>query len=213
LSTAQPSSSPSPSPLPSPTPTPGAPPQRPARWRAILRALHRDLGYFFFGVTCIYAISGLAMNHRADWNPNYSVEKRTHTTTPEIAAQTPLTKDTALALLSAANVHSRYKKHYAPDDRHVRIFLDNGAATLNRADATLDIELLHRRPLLATFNKLHLNPGRAWRWFADTYAIALLLLAVTGLFLLRGKHGLTRRGGLLAAAGIIIPAIIVYLNP
>jgi hypothetical protein len=35
---------------------------------------------------------------------------------------------------------------------------------------------------------------------------------VTGLFLPRGKHGLTRRGGVLAAAGIILPGIIVYLN-
>ena len=37
------------------------------------RILHRDIGYFFIGTTLIYAISGIALNHMSDWNPNYSV--------------------------------------------------------------------------------------------------------------------------------------------
>ncbi|MDF9827830.1 hypothetical protein M2447_001932 [Ereboglobus sp. PH5-10] len=198
-----------------PTPaTPAAPPppQRPPRWRALFRVLHRDLGYLFFGATIVYAVSGLAVNHRADWNPNYSVEKRTHAAPAELAARTPFTKDAALALLADAKVDARYKKHFAPDDRHIRIFVDNGAATLDRQTGALDIEVLRRRPVLATFNRLHLNPGRAWLWFADAFAASLLIIAVTGLFLLRGKNGITRRGGLLAALGIIIPCIIAWLS-
>ncbi len=195
------------------TPSQPAPvPQRPPRWRIVFRALHRDFGFFFFGATVIYAISGLAVNHRADWNPNYSVEKRTHAAPAGLASQTPFTKDTALALLSDAKVEARYKKHYAPDDRHIRIFVENGTATLDRQTGVLDMEILRRRPILATFNKLHLNPGRAWLWFADAFAIALLVIAVTGIFLSRGRQGITRRGGVFTALGIIIPAIIVYFS-
>jgi hypothetical protein len=185
------------------------------------RILHRDLGYLFFGMTVVYALSGLAVNHRAHWNPNYRVERRHFALPPATTPPAPdaaavpdktYTKADITELLAAAGVKGRYKKHYAPDDRHVRVFLENGTVTLDRETRALDIELLHRRPLLATFNQLHLNPGRWWLWFADAFAIALLALAVTGLFLLRGKHGLTRRGGALAALGILIPSIIIYLK-
>src|SRR5262245_24029094 len=41
------------------------------RWRAWLRAVHRDVGYLAVGFTIIYALSGIAMNHIADWDPNF----------------------------------------------------------------------------------------------------------------------------------------------
>ena len=44
------------------------------------RILHRDIGFFFIGTTLIYAISGIALNHLSDWNPNYSVENKNFTT-------------------------------------------------------------------------------------------------------------------------------------
>ena len=39
------------------------------RW---CRLLHRDLSYFFAGMVLIYALSGIAMNHRDTFNPDYS---------------------------------------------------------------------------------------------------------------------------------------------
>jgi uncharacterized protein len=35
----------------------------------------------------------------------------------------------------------------------------------------------------------------------------LILLAIGGLFMVKGKNGITRRGALLTAAGLIIPII------
>ncbi|HPE87100.1 MAG TPA: peptidase, partial [Bacteroidales bacterium] len=32
-------------------------------FRKIVRITHRDLGYFFFAMTLIYALSGIGMNH------------------------------------------------------------------------------------------------------------------------------------------------------
>ncbi|MCB9249542.1 MAG: hypothetical protein H6613_13835 [Ignavibacteriales bacterium] len=43
--------------------------------RKLIRKLHRDVGYIAFGLTIIYSISGIAVNHVSDWNPNYSIEK------------------------------------------------------------------------------------------------------------------------------------------
>src|SRR5882724_7953122 len=47
-------------------------------FRPWLRALHRDIGYFAVGLTIVYAISGLAVNHLKDWDPNFSQVNRTH---------------------------------------------------------------------------------------------------------------------------------------
>ena len=41
------------------------------KWRKWNNILHRDLGYLFFGLTIIYVISGISLNHKHNWNPNY----------------------------------------------------------------------------------------------------------------------------------------------
>ena len=45
------------------------------KWRKLIIATHRDVGYFFAGLTVIYAISGVAVNHIDDWNPNYVIRR------------------------------------------------------------------------------------------------------------------------------------------
>ena len=42
-------------------------------WRKWNKAIHRDFGYFFLGMTIIYGLSGIALNHMQDWNPNYVI--------------------------------------------------------------------------------------------------------------------------------------------
>lgn len=178
-------------------------------WRGVFHALHRDLGYLFFGATVIYAVSGIAINHRNDWNPSYSIQRQEYPLTAAATNQ-PLTRANATNLLAQLGVTGKYQNHYSPEAGQVRIFFQGGTATVNRAAGNVVVESVQRRPLLYTFNRLHYNPGRWWTWFADTYSVALLLLAVTGLFLLRGHHGITRRGGVLTAIGILAPASLVY---
>ena len=45
------------------------------RWRYWNNVLHRDLGYLVVALTIIYAVSGIAVNHVHDWNPNYSIDR------------------------------------------------------------------------------------------------------------------------------------------
>jgi hypothetical protein len=171
--------------------------------------LHRDLGYLFCGATVIYAVSGIAINHRKDWNPSYSIA-REEIPLPAVGTNQPLARSNATRLLQEAGVRGKYQNHYSPAANQVRIFFEGGNATVDRALGKMTIESLSRRPLLHTFNKLHYNPGVWWTWFADIFSGALLVVAVTGLFLLRGHHGITRRGGVLVALGILGPALLVY---
>ena len=52
------------------------------RWRAWLRAVHRDVGYLVVGLTVIYALSGLAINHLKDWDPNFHTAQHEHVIEP-----------------------------------------------------------------------------------------------------------------------------------
>ena len=67
-----------------------------------------------------------------------------------------------------------------------------------------------RRRLLNDFNDLHLNvPKGAWTWIADLYAGVLALLAITGMFVLKGKKGLFGRGKWWVGAGILVPLLFL----
>ena len=56
---------------------PGRQPRSRSAGAAWLRAVHRDIGYLAVGFTVIYALSGIAMNHIDDWDPNFQATERT----------------------------------------------------------------------------------------------------------------------------------------
>lgn len=176
-------------------------------WRKWNKIIHRDLGYIFFGMTIIYAVSGIAINHINDWNPNYDVTRVEIEV--ELPAKKDINKDVALNILKKVGEEKNYKKFYFPTDSTLKIFLKSGSVTAPLSGDKAIFEKLERRPILHQFNYLHYNPGNWWTWFADIFCVALILLAFSGLFIIRGKKGITGRGAWLTSAGIIIP--IIYL--
>ncbi len=174
------------------------------------RILHRDIGYFFIGTTLIYAISGIALNHIGDWNPNYSVHTENFTTGLDLR-KTGNETDNVLELCDFVDSRDNYKKHYYPDDETIKIFLSGGSSVivdLNSGEGSS--EILSKRILFYEVNLLHYNPHDIWKWFSDVFAGALILFAITSFFMVRGKKGIVGRGGIYAALGIIIP-IVLYL--
>ena len=62
-------------------------------------------------------------------------------------------------------------------------------------------------------NVLHLNHRKGfWTWVADPFSVLLIGLAVTGLFMLKGRTGLGGRGKWFVAAGVAVPGgfLILY---
>ena len=62
------------------------------KWRKWNNILHRDLGYLFFGLTIIYVISGISLNHKHNWNPNYIQKKQILSINP-VAETFPLSEE------------------------------------------------------------------------------------------------------------------------
>ena len=74
------------------------------------RILHRDIGFFFIGTTILYGLSGIALNHLSDWNPNYTVELK-HFKTLINLEKTADTKSNVLKLLDEVDKKENYKKY------------------------------------------------------------------------------------------------------
>ncbi|NJK97084.1 MAG: hypothetical protein HC905_21115 [Bacteroidales bacterium] len=171
------------------------------------RILHRDFGYFFFGLTIIYSLSGIALNHKRDWNPNYNISYK-EINLGEPITRSAVTNDWVMAVLKDYSEEDHYKKHYFPDKNSVKIFIDNGSVSINLDSGSGYIEKISKRPLFFEINFLHYNPGRWWLWFSDAFCVALILIAVSGLFIIaKSKNSLSRRGIWFVIAGLIIPIL------
>lgn len=180
-------------------------------WRKLNRVLHRDLGYFFTGMVIIYAISGVALNHRNDWNPNYSITLRTESFEPTDSLRDN-NKESIIRFLQLYQEDKNYKSHYNPAPNVTKIFLYNGSSIsldFNSRQAT--IETIRKRPLFHQINFLHYNPGQWWKWFSDLFCVALIIITISGLFIIKGKNGITRRGAWLVTAGLALPLLLFVI--
>lgn len=178
-------------------------------WYKLNRTLHRDLGYFFLGMTLIYAISGIAINHIKDWNPNYIIRKETYQLQGNFSRES-INEEKVQQILNAIG-ESSYKSFYFPLPNQLKIFIDGGSITCNLNTGMCELETIKRRPLFFYLNKMHYNPGVVWTYFSDFYCVALAFLAISGLFIIKGKNGLRWRGTILGIIGIIIPILILLL--
>lgn len=180
-------------------------------WRRVNHALHRDIGYLCIGMTIVYAISGLVLNHTSHgFNPSYTIEKSAGRVTPWGAAGQPdggyitrvLTELGETGALKTATL-------VAPGS--LRIFVEGNTVDVDLLSGQFRQEKVQRRPILFEVNALHLNkPKGTWTWVADVYAAALLMVAITGLLMIRGR---TRwRGLLLTGTGLLVPLLFVVFS-
>jgi hypothetical protein len=181
--------------------------------RKLNSILHRDLGYLFFGMCVIYAISGVALNHLRDWNPNYVIKKYAITLS-EKTESTEITRDWVTSFLEDLDVSKKeYKQHYFPSPSTVKIFLYHGNVEVNLETGSGSLETIRKRHLFNQVNFLHYNPGELWKWFSDIFCVALLIISISGLFIIRsGKNSIKGwRGAGYTAIGIVIPLILFLM--
>jgi hypothetical protein len=180
------------------------------RWRAVLRALHRDIGYIAVGLTFVYALSGIAINHLGQWDPNFKVVVELH------QLQKPLPEDEAAAgaqVLAELDVDDEPREMYYETDGTYQILFDSRTIVVD--PKTLMAKDANEEPrfFLRVANWLHYNRGKsAWTWIADGYAVFLLFLATSGIFMLKGKKGFLGRGVILIAIGSAAPLLYVHFS-
>jgi hypothetical protein len=183
------------------------------RWRGWLRSFHRDLGYLTVGLTIIYAVSGLAINHVGSWDPNFKTfhaEKQIEKIAADVPDDVAIAKAAAAIGLAPGADSVKNAARYG-DEIH---FEETGHTIVVYGDSGLVVEDgRESRFFLRVANWLHEVRGKkAWMYIADLYAVILLYLAISGLFMIKGRLGLRWRGLILVGAGAMVPTLYVILS-
>lgn len=181
-------------------------------WRKTLRSLHRDTGYLVVGLVVAYAVSGIAVDHIEEWNPNRVVtwtELSLGKVTGESAEARVATVVERLDLEP-----SQIRSHLMASATELRLFLvSGGQITVDVATGLGGMKTVVERPVLRQVNALHLNDLKgAWTWVADAFALALIFLAISGAIMLRGDQGFRGRGKWLVGLGLLVPIVALILG-
>ncbi|MDD4819763.1 MAG: PepSY-associated TM helix domain-containing protein [Flavobacteriales bacterium] len=178
------------------------------------RSLHRDLSYFFSGVILIYAASGFMLNHKSDFNSNYSISVHNYTSEGSFpVAIDDVDDDFAVSLLKKWDKQNEYTQYYFPEDTKIKVFTKGGSSvTMDITDGSAVYESVEKRIIPSALNRLHYNPTRWWTWFSDAFILSLVVITLTGLIMVKGPKGLWGRGGIELIIGILIPLLFVFLS-
>lgn len=167
--------------------------------RKWLRLFHRDLGYFFVGITLIYAVSGIILNHKVNGeDPAYKT----------VSKELQIEKG-----LKVAELEKYWEKHLSefpinrimPNSESYDIYLKGGVGNYHLQTGHLQFETYQKKQWVYFINKLHYNSKKGWTYMADFFAITLIFFALSGMFMVPGKKGIIGRGKWLILLGIILP--------
>ena len=178
------------------------------RWRAWLRAIHRDVGYLAVGFTVIYALSGIAMNHIDDWDPSFNATERTLKIVP---VSDEMSDDAAVKRVTDAAALGKPSEVLRAGDE-VRLEYADGTK-VTAIGETVTVQARSSRFFFRAAVWLHATRGKqAWKYISDAYAVLRLYLAISGIFMIKGKLGLKWRGTLLIGVGLGAPLAYIVLS-
>lgn len=180
-------------------------------WFRLNRNLHRDLGYFAIALTIVFGVSGIAVNHISDWNPNYIVEREQQ----KVTVTNKLSDENInQRLLTQFKISAPVRASYWESVNHYKLFFkEGGALTVDLNKHIAVYEKISERAVFKQFNKLHLNEVKfGWVILSDIYAGTLIFLAISALFMVKGKYSPWHyRKGWLVALGTILPTLYIFL--
>lgn len=179
------------------------------RWRRTFRAFHRDIGFVVSALLLAYSISGVAVNHIEDWNPNYRFSE----TQVDVGPLEGSYQEMQQIIVASLDLNpKRVRGHFMESETEFRVFLDDAEEV--RVDIRSGVgtfKSITTRTGLYEINALHLNSIKGiWTWVADLFAILLIVLIITGIFMMKGKRGIGGRGKWFLGAGFLIPVGFIW---
>ncbi|MFZ5429036.1 MAG: PepSY-associated TM helix domain-containing protein [Bacteroidota bacterium] len=177
-------------------------------WRKWLRILHRDFGYFIVGITLIYAISGILLNHRNDFNPDFRIV--TQNVKIDLPPGPPFSEQALKPLIENIGDFVVFKRAYMTKHGNLKVFIHNGEILIHPETGEGELEYLQKRKVFFEMNMLHrVATHRSWKWVSDALMVILIFVTISGIFILKGRNGFMRRGVWFIVAGVVIP--LVYM--
>jgi uncharacterized protein len=175
------------------------------------RNIHRDLGYFYLGLVIAFSISGIFLNHRQIWHPSrYKAEiKAINVTMP--ADEKAIDEAFAKGLKDQLGVADNFRR-FRIDKGQLKISFEKNDVDIDLKTGKGEIIRYVKVPVLAQMTQLHQDTSQWWIYYSDIFGLAMLLMAITGIYMIpQGKFSFKERGWILALVGIIFPLIFLFL--
>lgn len=195
------------------------------RW---IRQVHLWIGAWGALAAIIYGFTGLVMNHRfgdGAWPQGDSAESGRLTL--QVPPESRTTPEALTAWLRTTHaLDTQVLRKPKPDDAKLggrdvpqpeKWTLSGGTATASWSleyvpgNATAEVKQT-RHTLLAGINRLHKGVGGGWAWtlLADSFAIGMLLLGLSGMWMwARGRSGRQMLASVLGLSVLVLAAVLV----
>lgn len=170
-------------------------------FRKTLRALHRDLGYLFVGLSLIYAISGIILVLKPKEKDPAFKEIRVEQT-----LEKNLTPDEITAQWKSVSEDIGLNRVIPYGDIY-RVYLKGGIGEYNPQSGHIHFTTYRERPVVKFMNQVHYNTGKKFTWLGIIYAVTLIFFTLSGAIMLKGKTSFLKRGWWITLIGIIAPVI------
>ena len=175
-----------------------------------IRNIHRDLGYLYVGLIISFALSGMFFNHRDSWHPEKYTVKITEITVKLPVVDT-ITEDMARnMMLKDLKINDKFKKHLVRKGK-LKITAQNHDVEIDMKTGKGEIIEFIKTPFISQIMILHKNSSIWWIYYSDVFAISLITIALTGIFIIpKGRLSFKERGWKLALIGILFPLIFMF---
>jgi hypothetical protein len=177
--------------------------------QVVLGRWHRRIGLLVTGLLFVFAISGVALNHQSQWDPYYTVSHKR-----EVAEELDPSMD-------EDELDLYLRKRYSMDEKltssiwerpHIVIMAyTNGISfEIDLNDKSILKVITRKRPVIYNLIHLHLNALKGiWSYFADTFAVALIFLSISGIYLVVGRF--TRIEFIFLIVGVLLPVLFYII--
>lgn len=180
-----------------------------------IRLVHTYLTMLGFGLMCLFAVTGLLLNHRDGLGLD---ETKTTTATGTLPA--PLTKDA-----SQENIIKELRSQFGltgkvdtfeVEDARIRVVFERPGAhsevTIDRSDGNTEVNT-ESAGILGSLTDLHRGHGTSTSWTVaiDFTAVVLFVSSITGLVM---GLGLSRHRGaalILGSVGLVVCVCLAWL--
>jgi len=180
------------------------------KFTTLARTWHRDIAYFFVGLIISFSISGITLNHRRTFSSrtfSYDTEQ-IKLNLPSSVDQ--ITEDFIQSILPVLDIGNKYEG-FQIRNGSLRILFDKARAEVNLETGEGEKEWIGKKYVLAEMADLHQTTNPAWIWYSDIFGIAMILIAISGMFISGGNSSFKQRGWKLALVGIIFPLIFLFV--
>lgn len=199
--------------------------QRRSYWLKTLHQWHWISAALSLAGLILFAATGLTLNNAAWIEASPKIVTKTLTLPPELLVSLnalagaqkkgPLTGAAESWLNHQLDIQiNKRPAELSSSDAYLSLPEPGADAWLSIDMATGEIEYEHSsRGWIAYFNDLHKgrHAGTVWAWFIDVFAIACLIFAFTGLFLIKLHASNRPASGPVLGLGLLIPFIIMLL--